>query len=99
MAADRPDPHGVPAPYDGPLLGRSARVGLSLFGIYLAIYALFVYLAAFRPDVMAHKMANGVNVAIAYGMALIFVAIAFALLYAWLCGRADRAAEQVGDDI
>jgi uncharacterized membrane protein (DUF485 family) len=56
-----------------------------LFVLYLIFYGGFVLLNAFRPEVMDWVPAAGVNLAIWYGFALIFAALALALLYAWLC--------------
>jgi uncharacterized membrane protein (DUF485 family) len=55
-----------------------------LFFIYVAVYAVFVGLNAFWPDVMGTKI-GGVNLAIVYGMALIVLAILLAVVQSWLC--------------
>jgi uncharacterized membrane protein (DUF485 family) len=80
--------HGPPAERTlepGAAAARNARYGMVLFLVYLAFYAGFVLLNAFRPDVMDWVPAAGVNLAIWYGFALIVVALALALVYAWLC--------------
>ncbi len=77
-----------------PRLPRSGRIGLWLFFIYLAFYTGFVLLNAFAPQVMEQEFALGINLAVAYGMALIFVALALALVYCWLC----RAGAPGNDD-
>lgn len=72
---------------------RNARIGLVLFFLYLALYAGFVGLAAFAPQVMEKRPIAGVNLAIWYGFALIFAAFALALVYGWLCrAKASDAA-------
>src|ERR1051325_6932007 len=40
---------------------RNARYGLVLFTAYVIVYALFVYLSAFRADVMAWQPLGGVD--------------------------------------
>lgn len=86
---------------DSSLAARNSRYGLWLFLIYFAVYAAFVGLNAFSPDVMATDI-GGVNLAIEYGMGLIVAALALALIYSWLCRErsdliVDRAAaEEVG---
>jgi len=65
-------------------IARNARYGLWLFSLYFAIYAAFVGLNAFSPDVMSTNIA-GVNLAVVYGMGLIGAALLLALLYCWLC--------------
>ena len=69
------------------IVGRNARYGLVLFSIYVALYGGFVYLAVFKPAVMAALAPGGVNVAIAYGFGLIIAALVLALVYMVLCGR------------
>ncbi len=70
---------------DSPTTDRHARYGIVLFIIYVVLYAGFVYLAAFRADLMASKPFAGVNFAILYGMGLIISAFVLALIYMMLC--------------
>jgi len=67
----------------------NARIGLALFAIYLIIYAAFVYLCAFRADVMAREI-GGINLAVLYGMGLIIAAFVLAMVYSALCKRSDE---------
>jgi len=69
---------------------RGARIGLVLFGIYLAAYTIFVVLNVFSPGLMEAVPFAGVNLAISYGMALIGGAFALALLYAFLLRRREQ---------
>ena len=46
-----------------------------LFLLYLAFYGGFVYLNAFRSDLMAKPSLGGINLATVYGLALIVVAL------------------------
>ena len=59
---------------------HNARVGLGLFGLYVALYAGFMGLSAFAPEAMGRRIA-GVNVATWYGFALIGAALALAVVY------------------
>ena len=61
------------------------RYGLVLFAVYLVIYGGFVLLNAFRPDLADERVLAGLNLAIVYGMALIFAAFGLAVVYGWLC--------------
>ncbi len=65
---------------------RNARYGLVLFFLYLALYAGFMGLSAFGQDWLRQDLL-GVNLAIHYGMALIFLAFLLALVYGWLCRK------------
>lgn len=69
---------------------RNARVGLLFFFAYVALYATFVYLSAFRADVMAMKPVAGINVAIWYGLGLIVAAIVLAVIYMFVCKSPRR---------
>jgi len=64
---------------------RNARIGLTLFLLYLFLYSGFVLLNAFSPITMESTPLLGVNVAILYGFGLILTAFVFALLYGFLC--------------
>ena len=88
--SDRADPRPAEAPPSGQeaVWARNARYGMRLFLVYLLFYAGFVLLNAFRPEVMDLVPAAGVNLAIWYGFALIFLALALALVYGWLCRAA-----------
>lgn len=64
---------------------RNAKIGIVLFIIYLLLYAGFVLLSAFAPDVMETNIA-GINLAVWYGLGLIVAAFVMAMLYGFLCG-------------
>ena len=68
----------------------NARAGLILFFIYLAFYAGFVGLAAFAPAAMAAPALAGVNLAVCYGLGLIFAAFVVAALYMAACANSAR---------
>ena len=73
---------------------RNARYGIVLFAAYVILYGLFVYLSAFKPQVMASRPFGGVNLAVLYGLGLIVAAIVLALVYMMICragsGEAPR---------
>lgn len=64
----------------------SNRLGIIFFSAYAALYGLFVYAfvvrAATEPD-----GATGTNTAITYGVILIVVSFALAILYSALNGK------------
>jgi uncharacterized membrane protein (DUF485 family) len=70
---------------------RRMRLGLVLFAVYLALYIGFVLLNALAPDRMESTPFAGLNIAILYGLALIFAAFALALVYEVLCRRIDKS--------
>ena len=68
---------------------RNARYGLWLFGVYVALYAGFMGLSAFEPQLMSKTPFGGVNLAIMYGFGLIVAALVLALVYMVLCRPRD----------
>jgi uncharacterized membrane protein (DUF485 family) len=82
------DAPSLPHDDDRPeVVAAHARAGLGLFAVYLALYAGFMGLSAFGPDVMARTTWIGLNVAIVYGMGLIFAAVILAFVYMAACRR------------
>ena len=69
---------------------RNARRGLLLFLIYCLLYGGFVALTSLAPQLMQQPVAwlGGVNLAVAYGMALILVAFLLAIIYMISCSDA-----------
>jgi uncharacterized membrane protein (DUF485 family) len=68
---------------------RNTRIGMLLFGVYLAFYSGFVGLAAFSPETMEATPLAGVNLAIWYGFGLIIAAIVLALIYGVACRKQE----------
>ena len=66
---------------DPVVLPKANPVGLALFTLYLAGYAGFMYLAAFKSSLLVKEVIGGVNLAVVYGMALIAGAFVLAVLY------------------
>ncbi len=60
-------------------------IGIRMTWLYSLIYAGFVALSVFRPAAMGVRAVFGLNLAIAYGLGLIIIAIAFAVLYNYMC--------------
>lgn len=75
---------------------RQSRYGLVLFFAYVILYGLFVYLSAFRADIMATRPFGGVNLGVLYGLGLIIAAIVLALIYMLICRNPGAANEGGG---
>jgi uncharacterized membrane protein (DUF485 family) len=69
------------------VVSRNARYGLSLFAVYVLLYAGFIFLAVFRTDALGKPALLGVNLAVVYGFGLIVGAIVLALVYMLLTRR------------
>ena len=93
-------PRTGPAPDEHPeVSAANSRAGLTLFFVYLAFYSGFVGLAAFSPEAMAAPALGGVNLAVCYGMGLIFAALVVAALYMAACAHsARRLARRTSED-
>lgn len=92
--------HGTadsPESIDAEQVARNTRIGLWLFFIYTAIYAGFVALNAFRPDLMERTPIGGINLAVLYGFGLIIGALFLSLVYGWLC-RVPEPVERAGGE-
>jgi uncharacterized membrane protein (DUF485 family) len=68
---------------------RRTRLGLILFALYLALYVGFVLLNALAPERTETTPFAGINLAILYGLGLIFAAFLLSLVYEVLCRRID----------
>jgi uncharacterized membrane protein (DUF485 family) len=68
-------------PSDTEKAAHAARLGLRLFGLYCVVFFVFIFISAFAPQLLHEVMPGGVNVAIAYGFGLIFLAFGLAVVY------------------
>jgi len=84
------DKRGPASPVHAAARGTAARIGLLLCLIYMVLYAGFVAIVLFRPDLLASRPFGGVNLAIAYGMGLIASALVLGLVYMVACWLVDR---------
>jgi uncharacterized membrane protein (DUF485 family) len=67
------------------------RLGVWMFLLYAAIYAGFVAINLLRPTLMETPIVLGLNLAVAYGLGLIILALILALIYNRLCGKREAA--------
>ena len=85
-----PELNNSPRDDDHPeISARNARYGLLLFAVYVTLYAGFMGLSAFEPQLMSKTPFGGVNLAILYGFGLIFAALVLAVIYMVLCRTRD----------
>jgi uncharacterized membrane protein (DUF485 family) len=78
---------------DAAVVAYNTRIGVGLFIVYVAFYAGFMALSAFRPELMSQPFAGGLNLAIVYGFALIGAALVLALIYMRLCRKAKTPSQ------
>ena len=68
-----------------PVVRGTSRIGLALFWVYVLLYAGFMGLVLFRPDLLSLRPFGGVNLAIAYGLGLIAGAFLLSIVYMAAC--------------
>jgi nucleotide-binding universal stress UspA family protein len=66
------------------------KLGLGLFAVYLACYALFTLAGSFYKAAFGIRIFD-LNVALVFGMFLILMAIVMAVAYNWYVGRKESA--------
>lgn len=69
--------------------GYKLRIGLWMFLVYCIVYAGFVVINSVWPDLMAKPLGSS-NLAVIYGIGLIIFALALAIVYNHMCGRAEE---------
>jgi uncharacterized membrane protein (DUF485 family) len=67
------------------------RLGLWMFLVYGIVYAGFILINTVWPQLMAAAIGS-LNLAVAYGFALIVLALIMAFIYNKLCHNAEHAA-------
>lgn len=63
---------------------RKTIIGVRMTLLYSLVYAGFMLLSIFQPLWMGTRAVLGLNLAVAYGMGLILLAIIFAVIYNFL---------------
>ncbi len=71
------------------LIQAKRRIGQSMVGVYLGVYALFVMLHVLFPAVLGIPC-GGVSVGLVAGVALMLFAVLMALVYHVLCTRVEK---------
>ena len=67
------------------ILRKNTRIGVRMTVLYTIVYGGFVAVCVFRPSWTGARALFGLNLAVFYGLALIVIAILFALIYNYLC--------------
>lgn len=67
-----------------------SRLGVKLFIVYSVIYAGFVFIGTFYPQMLGLQVLSGLNLAFIYGMGLIVLAGVMGLIYNFLCTRLEN---------
>ena len=67
-----------------------SRVGVRLFFLYAAVYAVFVVMNTILPGSMKIHVLLGLNLAVFYGFALIILAVIMGLIYNSVCSHREK---------
>jgi len=69
------------------------KLGLRFFAVYGVLFAGFVLINTFAPQLMKVKVMLGLNLAVIYGFTLILAAIIMGLIYNALCTKKEDELE------
>ncbi len=69
---------------------KKARLGVYLFLVYVIVYAGFVIIGLYDPELMGVHVLGRQNLAIIYGFGLIVLAIIMGFIYNALCTRMEN---------
>ncbi len=64
---------------------KKSSLGIKLFLVYTFVYIGFVAINTISPKLMEKTVLMGLNLAVVYGMGLIFLAIIMGIFYNSLC--------------
>lgn len=76
---------------------QKSKLGVRLFFIYLICYAGFVILGVFKYELLATTVFAGLNLAVAYGIGLIVLAVIMGVVYNHFCTQYEDRAEDLGN--
>jgi uncharacterized membrane protein (DUF485 family) len=68
---------------------KKAKLGVILFIVYTIIYAGFVLIGLFKPELMGLELIGGQNIAIIYGFGLIALAVVMGFIYNYFCTKME----------
>jgi uncharacterized membrane protein (DUF485 family) len=74
------------------------KIGIRFFAIYSIVFAGFVLINTFAPQLMKVKVILGLNLAVTYGFGLILAAIIMGLAYNAACTKKEREYEQKAEN-
>ncbi|MHB0946411.1 MAG: DUF485 domain-containing protein [Sedimentisphaerales bacterium] len=77
--------------------GFKTRIGVWMFILYAIIYAGFVLINTFNPEIMGSDI-GGSNLAIIYGFGLIIFALMLAFVYDAICTAAEEELNDPEED-
>lgn len=78
---------------------RKAKLGLKFFFVYLFIYAFFVFLCVYKPELIGKRVFLGLNLAVVYGFSLIILAIIMGFFYNLFCTRLENKLNEGGGEV
>ena len=67
-----------------------SNLGIKLFAVYSLVYIGFIAINVIEPMLMEKVIFLGLNLAVVYGMGLIFLAIIMGLIYNHICTGYER---------
>ena len=65
-------------------------LGIKAFFVYTIVYVIFVAINVLNPSLMEKTIFAGLNLAVVYGFGLIIFALIVAIIYNYLCTKAEE---------
>jgi uncharacterized membrane protein (DUF485 family) len=69
------------------------KIGIRMFIAYAIVYAGFVIINTWMPQLMGKTVLFGLNLAVTYGFGLILLAIVAGLIYNFICTKKEDEME------
>lgn len=66
---------------------KKTKLGVYFFFVYLFFYAGFVLIGVFNYELLSLELFGGINLAVLYGIGLIFFAVIMGILYNYFCSK------------
>jgi uncharacterized membrane protein (DUF485 family) len=78
---------------------RKSNIGVWMTLLYSIVYGGFVVVSVFQPAWMGANAIFGLNLAVAYGLGLILIAVIFAMIYNQLVRlpKSSTASQQISE--
>ncbi len=78
---------------------KKARLGVGFFFFYLLFYVGFVIIGVLNYELLSIEVAQGVNLAVFYGIGLIVFAVLLGILYNNYCSRYEDDMNKEGEKL
>lgn len=78
---------------------KKAKLGLRFFFVYLFVYASFVFLCVYKPELIGERVFLGLNLAVVYGFSLILLAVIMGFFYNLFATKLEDKYNEEGGEV